>query len=203
MAEKESRYRYTFKLKPETPDARRSAREARRAKKSIDEWVIAERQLEARFTVWGGLLPYPVEMELGSDPNGRITVIGLRIGGEAPVSVTATSLRQVGAAINDLLQKLAEHKLQGPEWENWYGPVLHSTAVPYQGIALRPGRRGHSPEYYREVAEAYRAAVASDPEHPYTELARRLFLSESQTRRLVKRAWELHSDLRPDTGPRA
>ena len=151
----------------------------------------------------GGLLPYPVEMELGSDQHGRSLSSGSASEREDPVEITSTSLRQVGAAVSDLLHRLAEHRLQGEEWETWYGPVLHSTAVPYEGVALRPGRRGHSREYYRDVAEGFSAAAAEDPQHPYTILARRLFLSESQTRRLVKEAWKQHPDLRPDANRQA
>ena len=202
MADTAGGYKFKFKVKPETPEARQSAREARRARQPLHEWVINERQLETRFEVSGGLLPYPVEMELGSDQHGQVTLIGLHIGGEKdPVEITSTSLRQVGAAVSDLLHRLAEHRLQGEEWETWYGPVLHSTAVPYEGVALRPGRRGHSREYYRDVAEGFAAAAAEDPQHPYTILARRLFLSESQTRRLVKHAWGQNPDLRPAANP--
>jgi hypothetical protein len=149
------------------------------------------------FTVWGTPLPCPVEVTLGRDKSGRLTITVLRIDAEKHgATINATTLRKVGVALTELLRRIAEHQMEDSEsWATFLGPLLSGAAEPYAGVVIRPGRRGHSDEFYREVAEGWAVAVREDPQHPYSLLARRLWRSESQARRLVKRARELHPEL--------
>lgn len=149
-------------------------------------------------TVSGGRLPFPVDLWLGRDRHGRLTVLGLRIEGfsaDPPHEVTSTSLREVSIALGDVLRYIAEYRFLDPEVASVIGPWIKDTASPYGGVARRPGRKGHSLDFYREVAEGFVAAKAEDPEHPYGLLARRLYRSETQVRRLVHKAREHYPDI--------
>ena len=157
--------------------------------------------VEGVVTVGGSSLPCPVEITLGRDKHGRLTVTTLRIDAEKHgVTLNASLLRRVGVALTDLLRRIAEHKLEGGGWEHLLGPLLAGTAVPYEGVAVRPGRKGHSDEFYRQVAESYVEAQRDDPEHTYSLLARRLIRSESQTRRLVGNARQRFPELFENEG---
>jgi hypothetical protein len=163
---------------------------------------------EPWFGVDGGRLPYPVYMRLGRDSNGRLAVVGLHIDGTeqwkaygprptGAGSITARSLRDVGAATIDVLRAVAEYRLEDPTMELFVGPILDRAATPYAGVSLRPGRSGHPPEFYREVAKAYATVVREGSKRPYKALVPRLYRTESQVRRLVNRAWELFPELKP------
>lgn len=149
-------------------------------------------------TVSGGRLPYPVDVWFARDAQGRLMLTGLKLEGhrqEPPYEVTATLVREVSAAIGDLLRYVAEYRMDDESVAQVVGAALNEAAAPYGGVALRPGRKGHSREFYREVAEAFVQATREDPARPLSLLARRLYRSESQTRRLVKRARELYPEL--------
>ena len=197
MSEKRSAYHFKLQPRPETDESRAAAKQARSEGRRVDEWFVESLGVEPQFTAWGGELPFPVTLRLSRDRHGRLAVTRLLIeGGEASeVNITSTSLRQVGAGLSDLLRLIAEHRLEDPAWSAFLGPLLDDAAEPYSGLAIRPGRRGHSQEFFREVGEGYAAALAEDPARPYTLLARRLFRSESQARRLVKRSQELFPEL--------
>lgn len=194
-------YRFRFTPRPETEDSRRHAAEMRREGRSLDEW-FSEHGADEWPELSGGRLPYPVRVRFGQDKFGKLAVVGLKIdGGEDPFPITASSLRLVGAAISGALRQIGEHRAKD-EWledDFWryFGPVLERASVPFAGAAIHPGRRGHSEEFLRQVAEGYAAAVSEDPQRPYSLLARRLFRSEAQTRRLVKRALEHFPELGP------
>jgi len=135
-------------------------------------------------------------------------VTGLQVDGDVehgqPFNVTSTLLREVGTAISELLREVGEHAGSDDEtWREMWGPFLSVMAQPYAGVAVRPGRRGHSEDFFRQVAEGYADALKEDPHHPFTWLARRLFRSESQTRRLVKSARQRHPELFGDEGQEA
>ena len=150
--------------------------------------------------VRGGLFPFPVRLRLGQGAGGRLVVSWMEIGMESadpssegqPTNITAKSLRQLAGALTGFMKSIAEHDREDDEvWRFVAGHVLPAVAQPYGGVVVRPGRRGHSDQFYREVAEAYRVACEEDAEQPFSLLARRLFRSESQTRRLVKHALEM------------
>ena len=156
-------------------------------------------QEEPWVDLTGGGLPCPVRLHFGRDRHGRVLLTGLRVEGfrEDPQrEVTAMLLRQIGSELTRVLQAFAERQLEeDPQGAiAFLGRLVEEDALPYAGVAVRPGRKGHTDEYLHEVARGYRQALSEDPQHPFSLLARRLFKSEAQTRRLVKRALELFPD---------
>lgn len=187
--------------KPLAETARAKRMVAALAGDDVTPWPDVDRW----FTVSGGRLPFPVDLRLGRDRQGRLLVTGLTVDGEradpdadeVPFGVTSTALRDLSVALGEVLRYLAEYRLRGDfdvgsdPVAMVVGPILNARAEPYSGIALTPGRKGHAPDFYSEVGKGYRAALKEDPDRPFSLLARRLFKSESQTRRLVKKAREL------------
>ena len=160
--------------------------------------AVFDSGVEPTFTVSGDHFPYPVTLTLGRDRHGQLAVTRLVIdvGAAGGAGISSTGLRDVGAGIGALLRSIAEHRLDEGS-AALLGPLLNDAALPYAGVAIRPGRRGHSAEYFRDVAEGFRAALDENPRLPYLALAPKLFVSEVQTRRLVKRAFEMYPELRP------
>jgi len=159
--------------------------------------------------VRGGRFPFPVRLRIGRDAQGRLLVSGIEADWESvrerdgkpigePFNITAKSLRQLAGALTEFMRRVAVHEFDDEAvWREFIGPQLGEVAAPYSGVVVGPGRLGHSDEFYREVARGYAAACAEDPEHPYSLLARRLYRSESQARRLTKRAWEMFPEMKP------
>ncbi len=155
----------------------------------------------------GGPFPFPVRLRIGRDSLGRLVVSGLEADWETvrgtqgeqigePFNIPAKSLRQLAGALTEFMRRVAEHKLDDSEtWRELIGPEVGATAAPYSGVVVRPGRHGHGEAFLREVAAGYAAAREEDPEHPFSLLARRLYRSESQARRLVKTARERFPEL--------
>jgi hypothetical protein len=56
------------------------------------------------------------------------------------------------------------------------------------GVVRRPGRRGHTDDYYRHVATVYEAALLEHPSRPMAATAGELGVHRSQARRLVATA---------------
>ena len=196
MAKDRPRYHFKVMPLPETEDSRRTAKQARRSGSDVEEWLVAHHGIEPRFTVWGASLPFPVEVTLGRDKYGRLAVTGIRIDtAKEQTPITATGLRQVGRMVTDLLERIDNRAVGDEAWALLLGPLLDAAAVPFDGVAVRPGRRGYSPEKYREWALTYREAIAADEDHPYTWLARKWHYSESQARRRVQQARKLFPEL--------
>ncbi len=76
---------------------------------------------------------------------------------DSPFGVTASTLREVSAALGGVLRYLAEYRLDSDFEEGFdpvavvVGSVLNASAEPYAGIALTPGRKGHTPDFIKEV----------------------------------------------------
>ena len=67
------------------------------------------------FTVWGTPLPCPVEVTLGRDKYERLAVTGVGIDtSKRQTPITATSLREVGRMLTDLLERI--DATAGPNW---------------------------------------------------------------------------------------
>jgi hypothetical protein len=167
------------------------------------EWAadLFPAKYEPTILVYGGNLPCPVDVTLGRDKYGQLAVTALAIdGAKHQTVITATVLRHVGKMVTVLLRRISEHTIKGIDDEGWeviLGPFLDGIAVPYEGVAMRPGRPGYSREQYRAWAEDYRQALAEDSDPPYTTLAKKWHCDGSIARRRVKRAWELFPELRP------
>lgn len=192
--------RYHFRLKP-VPDDRPPERVAGRTAEEMHADFLAQRY-EPTIGVFGESLPCPVEITLGIDRNERLAVTALRVdAADHGTVVTATGLRQIGNMITDLLRRIAAPGAH-TEDEGYHvlAPVLAGLAASYKGVAVRPGRRGYTPEQYREWALAFREAIATDPDHPYTWLAGKWVCVESQARRRVQRARELFPELFEEVG---
>ena len=189
---------YGFRLKP-VPDGRPPERMAGMTAEEMAADFL-ETKYEPTIGVYpgpGASLPCPVDITLGVDKDGRLAVTALRIdAAEHGAVVTATGLRQVGNMITDLLRRIAAPDSQ-EDWEGYriLGPVLAGLAASYEGVAVRPGRHGYSPEQYRVWALEYRAALAANRDHPYSSLITRWVCTESQARRRVQTARKLFPEL--------
>ena len=79
----------------------------------------------------------------------------------------------MSAALGGVLRYLAEYRLDSDFEEGFdpvavvVGSVLNASAEPYAGIALTPGRKGHTPDFIKEVGEGFKAALEEDPDRPY------------------------------------
>ncbi|GEM_PF-3010883 len=196
MAKDRPQYHFKVKPLPDADESYRTRKQARRSGLMPEEWLVAHHGIEPVFTVWGGSLPFPVAVTLGRDKYNQLAVTGINIDtARSQTPITATALRQVGRMITDLLERIDNHAAGDEGWALLLGPLLDAAAVPFDGVAVRPGRRGYSPEKYREWAITYREAVAADEDHPYTWLARRWHYSESQARRRVQTARKLFPEL--------
>ena len=159
--------------------------------------------LQLRLYVEGGRLPFPVSIVLGRDAAGALAVTELHVESLQPgLVITTTALRRIGAALGEVLEAL---QLRAPplpadsqgiaEYIREH-PAVRPGAVMFYAMLARPldtraprrGRPGHSDAFFRSVARQYAVAKAEDPKHPFTLLARWLYLSEAQARRLAKTA---------------
>jgi hypothetical protein len=160
-------------------------------------WVRAE----------GPELPFPVYVRLGRDDEGRLVTTALLVGGDRVL--TARELREVRLA--DIANRFAAEVSKPATYSRlvseYFGGVTHRWAgkpparVPRalqqllpeledkRPVArVRPGRRGHPPAHYREVAKAYRRAKREHPQAPIRALIRELHASEPTVHRWLNRA---------------
>ena len=110
--------RFHFKLEPQP--SQEPADPERLAGMSPEDAVRAmfAEPMGPWITVFGGGLPCPVRLRLGRDRYGQLAVTGLELDGTRsgePFNITSTLLREVGAAISDLLRRIAEHRMSGNE----------------------------------------------------------------------------------------
>jgi hypothetical protein len=146
-------------------------------------------------------LPFPVAMSLGRSSDGRLICTGLvltnlTIGAQydddvpdhmrdEPLEITSRLLRKL--PLGELVGSVAAMR-DDPEGEAFF---RRSFALADNLPALprrRPGPKGHPPEHFQVVADAYRAALAHAPRKPIKTVAEQLHASEATVRRWVQRA---------------
>jgi hypothetical protein len=118
----------------------------------------------------GSLVGHPVELEtrvrvrLGKDPDGRLLCTGLIVGAledpDLPTEIQARTLREIPLA--QILGFVARAMSTDPLAAEFFvvGPV------PFDQPRLRPGPKGHPPDFYQSISRLYKAAKERQPRAP-------------------------------------
>lgn len=137
----------------------------------------AEPSPESWHTVARSDLPYPIMVRLGKAPDGRLVISGMAVGLDAPVEVTARSLRVIPLA--SILTTLARSRFM---------PLVIQNTISQARQPVRRGPRGLTDAHFEEVATTYRQALMEAPRSPLVAFRLLMPSSESTARRWIQRA---------------
>ena len=203
MKKQKGHVSYNFRLKPVPGGAPLESKAGWTAEQMAADFF--DTKYEPTIGVYpgqGASLPCPVDITLGVDKDGRLAVTGLHVdAAKHGAVVTATGLRQIGAMITDLLRRISAPEAYELDGVALLAPILEGLAVPYEGVAVRPGRHGYPPEQYRQWGREYLEALVANSDHPYTPLVRRWVCTESQARRRIQTARRLFPELFEEVTP--
>lgn len=153
--------------------------------------------------VVGGDLPVPVEIRFNYAPDGRLTVVGLRLGAADPASVeaeiTSATIRQI--KLSDI--KAAFYDWKGA-WLQTFAPDEHglTRAITVgRTVELRPPpTRGPDNESLHRFADEYRTELARQPHRAMSAAAKALNISRATANRWATLCRELGYLHNPNEG---
>jgi hypothetical protein len=109
----------------------------------------------------GVVLVHKVRVLLAKGPDGRLVCTGLIVGAlrspDPTFEIQARTLREI--PLTKILRRVAVEMAKDPKAAEFFDVGLE----PFDQPRLRPGRKGHSSDFYSEVARLYHAARQREP----------------------------------------